>query len=121
MTAVAVEPAPPEPPFGAVGPPIDPDVYRRRWIILAVLCLSLLVVGIDGTIVVVALPSFVRELGASQSELQWITDAHDRVREPAAHRAASATSTGARAPSSSASSSSGSARSVPDSSTLRRR
>ena len=79
MTAVAVEPAPPEPPFGAVGPPIDPDVYRRRWIILTVLCLSLLVVGIDGTIVVVALPSFVRELGASQSELQWITDAYTIV------------------------------------------
>jgi EmrB/QacA subfamily drug resistance transporter len=44
-----------------------------------VLCLSLLVVGIDGTIVVVALPSFVRELGASQSQLQWITDAYTIV------------------------------------------
>ena len=40
-----------------------PDVYRRRWWILAVLCLALLIVGIDGTIVNVALPSFVRELG----------------------------------------------------------
>jgi EmrB/QacA subfamily drug resistance transporter len=80
MTAVAVEPAPPEPPDSAsLGPLIDPDVYRRRWVILAVLCLSLLVVGIDGTIVVVALPSFVRELGASQSELQWITDAYTIV------------------------------------------
>ena len=41
----------------------DPD--PRRWLVLAVLCLALLVVGIDGTIVNVALPTLVRELGAS--------------------------------------------------------
>jgi EmrB/QacA subfamily drug resistance transporter len=62
-----------------IEPVIDPEVYRRRWFVLSVLCLSLLVVGIDGTIVVVALPSFVRELGATQSELQWITDAYTIV------------------------------------------
>jgi EmrB/QacA subfamily drug resistance transporter len=54
----------------------DPTVHARRWWILAVLCLSLLIVGIDGTIVNVALPSFVRELGASTSQLQWISDAY---------------------------------------------
>jgi EmrB/QacA subfamily drug resistance transporter len=54
----------------------DPKVHERRWWILAVLCLSLLIVGIDGTIVNVALPSFVRELGASTSQLQWISDAY---------------------------------------------
>ena len=52
------------------------DVYARRWWILAVLCLALLIVGIDGTIVNVALPSFVRELGATTSQLQWISDAY---------------------------------------------
>jgi len=51
----------------------------RRWLTLAVLCLSLLVVGIDGTIVNVALPSLVRELGATSSELQWIVDAYTIV------------------------------------------
>ena len=51
----------------------------RRWAILAVLCLSLLIVGIDGTIVNVALPSLVRELGASSSQLQWIVDAYTLV------------------------------------------
>ena len=65
--------------FAVIEPVIDPEVYRRRWFILSVLCLSLLVVGIDGTIVVVALPTFVRELGATQSELQWITDAYTIV------------------------------------------
>ncbi len=54
----------------------DPAIHARRWRILAVLCLSLLIVGIDGTIVNVALPSFVRELGASTSQLQWISDAY---------------------------------------------
>jgi EmrB/QacA subfamily drug resistance transporter len=63
----------------AVEPSIDGAVYARRWWILAVLCLSLLIVGIDGTIVNVALPSLVRELGASSSQLQWIVDAYTLV------------------------------------------
>ncbi len=58
---------------------VDRDVYGRRWLILAVLCLSLLIVGIDGTIVNVALPSIVRELGATSSQLQWIVDAYTLV------------------------------------------
>ena len=64
---------------GARRAPIDAGVYARRWWILAVLCLSLLIVGIDGTIVNVALPSLVRELGASSSQLQWIVDAYTLV------------------------------------------
>ena len=61
--------------------------YERRWWTLAVLCLSLVVIAIDNTILNVALPSIVRDLGASGSELQWIIDSlHHRVRLPAAHR-----------------------------------
>jgi EmrB/QacA subfamily drug resistance transporter len=56
-------------------PPADP----RRWLILAVLCLALLIVGIDGTIVNIALPTLVREIGASNSQLQWIVDAYTIV------------------------------------------
>ena len=59
--------------------PDRPDLDPRRWLILAILCLALVVVGIDGTIVNVALPTFVRELGASPSELQWIVDAYTIV------------------------------------------
>ena len=46
----------------------DPSVtqpHPRRWAILAVLCLSLLVLGIDNLIVQVALPTIQSELGAS--------------------------------------------------------
>jgi EmrB/QacA subfamily drug resistance transporter len=55
---------------------VDPEVHRRRWATLAVLCLSLFVVVMDGTIVNVALPSLVTELGATTRELQWIVDAY---------------------------------------------
>ncbi|MDQ6696085.1 MAG: DHA2 family efflux MFS transporter permease subunit [Actinomycetota bacterium] len=52
------------------------DVHRRRWMVLGVLCLSLFVVVMDGTIVNVALPSLVTELGATTRQLQWIVDAY---------------------------------------------
>jgi EmrB/QacA subfamily drug resistance transporter len=51
-------------------------VERRRWYILGVLCLSLTVIGIDNTILNVALPSIVRGLQASGSQLQWMVDAY---------------------------------------------
>ncbi|MBV9952099.1 MAG: DHA2 family efflux MFS transporter permease subunit [Acidimicrobiia bacterium] len=50
-----------------------------RWLVLAVLCLALLVVGIDGTIVNVALPTLVRDLHATSTDLQWIVDAYTIV------------------------------------------
>ena len=46
----------------------------RRWWTLAVLCLSLLVIGLDNTILNVALPTMQRDLDASSSQLQWIVD-----------------------------------------------
>jgi EmrB/QacA subfamily drug resistance transporter len=50
--------------------------YTRRWYTLGVLCLSLLVIVVDSTIVNVALPTFTRDLHASASGLQWIVDAY---------------------------------------------
>src|SRR4051812_25633901 len=51
----------------------------RRWLVLTVLCMSLLIIVIDNTIVNVALPSLVRQLGASVSQLQWVVDAYTLV------------------------------------------
>jgi EmrB/QacA subfamily drug resistance transporter len=51
----------------------------RRWLALSVLCVSLLVIVIDNTIVNVALPTLVRELDADVSELQWVVDAYTLV------------------------------------------
>jgi EmrB/QacA subfamily drug resistance transporter len=53
-----------------------PEGYERRWWILGVLCLSLLVIGLDNTILNVALPTLVRDLHATDSQLQWIVDAY---------------------------------------------
>jgi EmrB/QacA subfamily drug resistance transporter len=53
-----------------------PEGYDRRWWILGVLCLSLLVIGLDNTILNVALPTLVRKLHATDSQLQWIVDSY---------------------------------------------
>src|SRR6266542_4366154 len=52
------------------------DTYRRRWWTLVVLSVSLLIIGIDDTIINIAIPTLQRELGASASALQWIVDAY---------------------------------------------
>jgi EmrB/QacA subfamily drug resistance transporter len=52
---------------------------RRRYLILAICCMSLLIVGLDNTIVNVALPSIRRELNASVSGLQWTVAAYTLV------------------------------------------
>ena len=51
----------------------------RRWLALVVLCVSLLVIVIDNTIVNVALPTLVRDLRADMSQLQWVVDAYTLV------------------------------------------
>ena len=51
-------------------------IHARRWATLAVLCLSLLLVVVDSSIVNVALPTLSRALRASTTSLQWITDAY---------------------------------------------
>src|SRR5271167_3137154 len=48
----------------------------HRWAALAVLCLAALIVNVDNTILNVALPTLVRELHATSSELQWIVDSY---------------------------------------------
>src|SRR5215204_5392265 len=60
---------------------IAPDVYARRWKILAVLCSSLIIVIVGNTVLNVALPTLADpdQLGASNTELQWMVDAYALV------------------------------------------
>src|SRR5881296_2632754 len=58
------------------GVTIDPVHYARRWKTLAVLSLSLLIIGLDNTILNVALPSLQEEFHASGSTLQWMVDSY---------------------------------------------
>ncbi|WP_354640011.1 MFS transporter [Kitasatospora camelliae] len=59
-------------------PPTGPD-RRHRLLVLAICCFSLFIVGLDNTVVNVALPSIQRELDAPASGLQWIIDAYTLV------------------------------------------
>jgi EmrB/QacA subfamily drug resistance transporter len=49
-------------------------MHERRWLTLIVLCISLLVIVLDNTILNVALPRLSQDLHASTSALQWIVD-----------------------------------------------
>ena len=48
----------------------------RRWWILGALCLALLVLVIDNTVLTLAIPSLNQEMGATPSDIQWIIDAY---------------------------------------------
>jgi EmrB/QacA subfamily drug resistance transporter len=53
--------------------------HRRRLLVLSICCMSLFIVGLDVTVVNVALPSIGRELHAGVSGLQWTIDAYTLV------------------------------------------
>src|SRR5919205_4284492 len=52
---------------------------RHKIGVLLICCLSLFMVGLDMTVVNVALPSIARELGTGVSGLQWTVDAYTVV------------------------------------------
>jgi len=49
---------------------------RARWVALVVLCVGMLMIILDSTVVNVALPSIQRDLGFSQSNLAWVINAY---------------------------------------------
>ncbi|MCS0601418.1 MFS transporter [Streptomyces sp. LP11] len=57
-----------------------PDLsHRRRMLVLAICCMSLLIVSLDNTVLNVALPALQRDLHAQTSGLQWTIDAYTLV------------------------------------------
>lgn len=52
---------------------------RRRYVILVICCMSLVIAALDNTIVNVALPSIQKDLHAPVSGLQWVVDAYTLV------------------------------------------
>lgn len=65
-------------PYGVLRTSTDqPRTGNRRWVSLAVLCLAVILIVMDGSIVNVALPTLARKLaGATNSRLQWIVDSY---------------------------------------------
>ena len=63
-----------------LGPPVHAtgagDAHPRRWQALGVLCVGLLLIALDTTVLNVALPTLARQLRASTSALQWIVDGY---------------------------------------------
>jgi EmrB/QacA subfamily drug resistance transporter len=53
--------------------------HVRREVVLAICCMSILIVGLDVTILNVALPSIQKDFGASVSGAQWTIDAYTLV------------------------------------------
>jgi MFS transporter, DHA2 family, multidrug resistance protein len=50
--------------------------HPRRWWILLILCLSLLVLVVDNTVLNLAIPSLMRDLDATPADIQWVIDAY---------------------------------------------
>lgn len=66
-------------PATTTSPPLSALAHRRRWATLIVLSLSLVLIGMDTTVLNTALPTLQRDLAATASELQWIIDAYTLV------------------------------------------
>jgi EmrB/QacA subfamily drug resistance transporter len=54
----------------------NPNSEQSRWIALVVLCVGMLMIVLDATIVNVALPSIQDDLGFGQSSLAWVVNAY---------------------------------------------
>lgn len=52
------------------------ELERRRWWALGAIALCILVIGLDATILNVALPTLAGDIQATNSQLQWIVDAY---------------------------------------------
>ena len=52
------------------------ETQPNRWAALIVLCVGMLMIILDSTIVNVALPSIQDDLGFSQSSLAWVVNAY---------------------------------------------
>src|SRR5437763_5471944 len=60
-------------------PTLPVNVDNKRWWTLSVLCLSLLMVVVGNTALNVAIPTLVRDIHATDTQLQWIVDAYSLV------------------------------------------
>lgn len=58
---------------------VEEKAHERRWWILAVLCFSLLVIVLDNSILNVAIPTIIRDLGATNRQIQWMVDSYTLV------------------------------------------
>ena len=56
--------------------PEDDEPYEKRWLALPAISLAVFLVAIDVSIVGIAAPAIIKELGATSSQIQWTFDAY---------------------------------------------
>src|SRR5688572_15285306 len=56
--------------------PVTSPISSSRWVALVILCVGMLMIVLDQTVVNVALPSIQKDLGFSQSGLAWVVNAY---------------------------------------------
>jgi len=66
-------------PVTTVAPSPNPDGGSRKWWALVAIAASVLVVGLDLTVLTLALPTIATDLHASTGDLQWFSDAYSLV------------------------------------------
>ncbi|KUL38755.1 multidrug MFS transporter [Streptomyces sp. NRRL F-4489] len=80
---MATSPTPPAASGAPAAPRVPARIHRRRWVILSVLMLSLLIVVLDNSILNVAMKTIATPaptgLGATQSELEWAINSYTLV------------------------------------------
>lgn len=82
MTSTAAAPPPiASPPAPAPGPgrapaPVDIRDSRRRWLVLAVLCVGVFMLLLDGTIVNIAIPDVMTDLETGFSQVEWVMNGY---------------------------------------------
>ncbi len=59
-----------------IADPTRAAIYKRRWWTLVILALNLLIIGLDNTILNVAIPTLQQEFNASATSHQWMVDAY---------------------------------------------
>lgn len=69
----------PQAPISARPTPPRPTTLRAAWLPLLALCLAFFVEMVDNTVLTIALPTMGRDLGASTTDLQWVTGAYSLV------------------------------------------
>ncbi|MEV6975627.1 MFS transporter [Kitasatospora sp. NPDC093806] len=75
-TAPAEAPAPTEAAAPTGGPDPAPVGRRRAWAAVAVVCAALFLLGLDFTVLNVAIPGLRADLGPTLAETQWIVDGY---------------------------------------------
>lgn len=55
---------------------VAPERSERRWLVLVVMCFTVLIISLDQTVMNVAIPTLVRNLHPSSEGVQWIVDSY---------------------------------------------